>query len=304
MICNSTGKPFACGRCVGCTQKRSNSWAFRCAQQYELAHSSSWITLTYDPGHMPVTPNGLYTLDKKAVPLFLKRLRKAQFGNKGGDIKYLAAGEYGGKRGRPHYHVLLFNADDSLYHDAWGQGDVWIDPRPFSPDSVGYTVGYSMKNKSVFAPRNVTQQHHMPFDPRRGLKVPVRIPLGMDDRQAEFHLFSKGLGLNYLTPQIVDWHLADYTRNYVVMPGGRKSALPRYFADRLYTNTCDVAAKVPVRELQELPMLEQMEKSVKRSQDAHILAYGDLSDWYRASGEGRRQGLLNYQRRAKTRNDF
>lgn len=44
----------------------------------------------------------------------MKRLRK----NTGWRIRYFAAGEYGTKNGRPHYHIVLFGVDfpDKTFH--------------------------------------------------------------------------------------------------------------------------------------------------------------------------------------------
>lgn len=66
-----------------------------------LHEDNSFVTLTYDEEHLP-----LYgSLDKDAVPLFMKRLRKRR------KARYFYCGEYGEREGRPHYHALLFGVD-------------------------------------------------------------------------------------------------------------------------------------------------------------------------------------------------
>lgn len=95
-----------CGKCVGCRLAYSREWANRClleASQYEF----NWfVTLTYDPEHLP--PGG--TLVKKELSDFIKRLRRHweyAYGFQG--IRFYACGEYGSQYMRPHYHVIFFN---------------------------------------------------------------------------------------------------------------------------------------------------------------------------------------------------
>ena len=59
-----------------------------------------------------------------------------------------------------------------------------------------------------------------------------------DDREPTFTFMSKGLGKNYLTPQMRAWHEADLlNRMYCNIPGGKKCSMPRYYKDRIYTES-------------------------------------------------------------------
>jgi len=60
------------------------------------------VTLTYDEGHLPADGS----LDKLAVPRFVRRARKA-----GAVLRYFQCGEYGDREFRPHYHAALFGWD-------------------------------------------------------------------------------------------------------------------------------------------------------------------------------------------------
>lgn len=178
-------------------------------QQEQTASSAHFITLTYDTLHIPITPNGLLTLSKTDVQLFLKRLRKKQCGILPSPIRYYCVGEYGGRTQRPHYHIILFNAELELIQPAWKQGHIYYGK--VSGASVGYTLKYMSKNKKQFR------------------KNPD------DDRHPEFGLMSKGLGLGYLTETMAEWHIADLEqRMYCMLPGGVKIAMPRYYKDKLY----------------------------------------------------------------------
>jgi len=63
-----------------------------------------FITLTYAPEHLPKDKS----IEKRTLQLFIKRLRKHL---KGKEIKFYACGEYGDKKGRPHYHACIFGHD-------------------------------------------------------------------------------------------------------------------------------------------------------------------------------------------------
>lgn len=71
----------------------------RCVHEASLYDANSFVTLTYADEFLP--KGG--TLDRRAFPLFMKRLRKEC-----GSVRYFHAGEYGERTGRPHYHALLF----------------------------------------------------------------------------------------------------------------------------------------------------------------------------------------------------
>ena len=89
-------------------QRYSADWALRCQMELRLHSESCCVTLTYDEEHCPEE------LSRKDTQDFLKRLRK-RFPDK--RIRYFGCGEYGSKRGRPHFHIILFgiNFADKKY---------------------------------------------------------------------------------------------------------------------------------------------------------------------------------------------
>jgi len=113
---------------------------------------NSFVTLTYSD---PAPPQ----LVKEDLQLFFKRLRA-----EGLKFRYFAAGEYGSKTKRPHYHVLFFGQDfrdgsyslgmgdksDNGYYgqpalsNTWGLGHVTI--ARCEPASVFYVAGYALKS--------------------------------------------------------------------------------------------------------------------------------------------------------------
>lgn len=204
-----------CGKCVLCLKRRQNSWAFRLHQETKVSTSACFITLTYETA--PLSQNGYPTLKKKDYQDFMKRLRKTIKNSK---IKYYACGEYGTNTHRPHYHAIMFNLpsrwlkNSELLSNTWGNGH--IDISPCNIATIRYVTKYLMKG-------SFERKH----DTQTGL---------MDDRNPEFSLMSKKMGLNHLTPRMVKY----YTENmisHVTLPGGTLTSLPRYFRDKIFSKT-------------------------------------------------------------------
>lgn len=268
--------PVPCGKCPACLVRRTNNWVFRIMQEERHSVSSLWITLTYDNYHLPISPNGFATLCKRDVQLFFKRYRKA-LGKDHPKIKYYACGEYGSKGQRPHYHLLIINGVDRCLASSWRDsegvqiGDIYIDDRPLNSSAIGYTVGYMNKTK-------ITGRYQR------------------DDRVSEFALMSKKMGLSYLTPEVVAWHKADLSRNYVILPGGVKSALPRYFADRIYSDE-DKEARIGDLEA-------SVRKAAKLKYDDHVRKFGNADGFIKSQNEARHAAVINFQKKANGRLDL
>lgn len=206
-----TGKyyDFPCGKCPNCLKSRVSGWSFRLMKHEQANKSAHFITLTYDTDHVPITPNGFMTLAKRDIQLFMKRLRKMSPKSSVLDkISYYACGEYGGKTNRPHYHLIMYNVDVLKVEKAWNLGAIHVGD--VTGASVGYTLKYMMKEG----------------------KIPMH---ANDDRIKEFQLVSKGIGINYLTPQMQNWHKADLeNRMYVPLTDGKKIRMPRYYKNKIY----------------------------------------------------------------------
>ena len=143
---NDRQVPVPCGKCPACLSRRTSVWTFRLKTQAKNAITSHFITLTYDTRYVPITKRGFLTLEKRDVQLYFKRLRKLH-GPEHTPIKYYLAGEYGSKTFRPHYHIILFNADIELIHKAWDKGEVHIGE--LTEASAAYTAKYINKGKII-----------------------------------------------------------------------------------------------------------------------------------------------------------
>lgn len=196
------GDWLPCGKCLPCRIRKKREWVARL--NYELftyEGRALFVTLTYRDEKLPLTSDGLPTLNKKDLQNFFKRLRK-RLGKNHEKIKYFACGEYGSKmnalqrnskwrspEGRPHYHAIIFGVgleDIPTIKDSWSLDDCadwrWNPVNKSAVgfverDSIGYVAGYVQKK----------------MDKRKGTKTTDI--LGM---QNPFQLSSQGIGYRYI----------------------------------------------------------------------------------------------------------
>lgn len=262
-----------CGKCPPCAKRRVDEWVFRLTTE-EWKHSSAhFITLTYSPEHVPISPMGYMTLTKgngrkqegkkrqeSDWQLFMKRLRR-NLHNEGRKqtIKTYMAGEYGTITKRPHYHAIMFSTNITIndIDKAWQRGSIHLGQ--VSGDSISYTCKY--------------------------LDKPKQIPeWSGDDRVKEYSISSKGMGMNYITPEIIKWHTDDLNRNYIVKEGGHKIALPRIYRQRIYTTQ------------QLLDQRDVIQTAVQQQQQLHEQQYAEESERVKESGKIYRYNKLVKQK--------
>jgi hypothetical protein len=92
-------QPVACRQCWRCRQNRVNDYVARCMAESSTSAHTCVVNLTYAPREDLADK----VLEPRHFQLFIKQLRNA-----GHKVRYLVAGEYGGKKGRAHFHALLF----------------------------------------------------------------------------------------------------------------------------------------------------------------------------------------------------
>lgn len=148
---NARGVPVPCGQCMACRINRQREIVTKALlESYSYPDSTSFITLTYAPEHLPDAehfPGG--NLIKADVQKFIKRLRM----NTKLKLRYLAVGEYGEKSQRAHFHLLMYGIPrDMLEHHvkkAWTLGHSMSVMLPPGDDSginrIKYTAGYTIK---------------------------------------------------------------------------------------------------------------------------------------------------------------
>ena len=164
--------------CMGCKITRANDWAVKahCEMRYQGEQNCFMLNLSYSDKHLPKGR----TLCERDVQLFLKRLRKHYSERK---IRYLYCGEYGTRKGRPHYHMIIFgmriywefcefhhyskgNRDYPMYvhhyiEKLWGKGETFVGRATYQ--SARYIAKYT--TKAVYGPESedVYRNKERPF---------------------------------------------------------------------------------------------------------------------------------------------
>lgn len=148
-----------CGHCWVCKLKRSMQYAIRADLESQCWKEGCFLTLTYSNENLPDGGN----LSREDITLFIKRLRIA-VQRKGGYVSaYFGSAEYGSKRGRAHYHLLLFNwkpedlqyfgksysgmpiYTSSFVSKLWNKGLVWVGS--LTGSSGAYVARYTTKKQ-------------------------------------------------------------------------------------------------------------------------------------------------------------
>jgi len=159
---------LACGRCDLCLSARAKKWAEQCMLEAKLTnlqtHCNLFITLTYADEFLPENNS----LSKNDLSQYLDKLHNLNV-NKKQKIRFFAAGEYGDKSRRPHYHLILFNAPQTwitkswqksgkdylsvlspLLTDIWNKGEIadinLIGDEYHSKDNARYAIKYASQS--------------------------------------------------------------------------------------------------------------------------------------------------------------
>lgn len=197
-----------CGNCIGCIKAHAQAWALRCRLELLQHDKASFTTLTYDEKHKPPT------LSKRHLQLYLKRLRKAT--NK--YIRFFASGEYGERRRRAHYHLLLFgiDPDDPEIQNNWPYG--FTESSIVTPARISYCAGYTDKKAE--------QRYHsaLPYNAVSSDGEPYRYqPPFIQMSRGGRH--GKGIASVAREDYVSSWE-------YYAIKDGHKMAVPRYFKEQ------------------------------------------------------------------------
>lgn len=205
-----------CGHCVACRICRAREWAMRITHESAYWQQAVFLTLTYDNQYLPDN----YTLKKEHLQLFWKRVRKELKNDK---IKYHACGEYGEKKGRPHYHAIVFSNYQYLGQvlaETWHYGYTHIDAVTYN--SARYVAQYIDKKLSGKMAIDAYEKQN---------------------REAPFQVSSNGFGLRYA----IDYE-SDIKASLSTRCKGKDVGLPRYYKKKLQIKPDDLMIKA--RELE------------------------------------------------------
>lgn len=151
------GNIVPCGKCIACRVNHSVEWSIRLSLEAKQWQHVAFVTLTYSDEFLP------NQLDKKALQLFFKRLRRNlddRF------IRYFSCGEYGDTTHRPHYHAIIFGldagnmADRQAVVDSWSFCDEFMFDMsrgnnsgivPACASQMRYVAGYCTKKAAAYS---------------------------------------------------------------------------------------------------------------------------------------------------------
>lgn len=161
MMCSApllllSGQLVACRECWQCKQNRIQDWVGRCIAESKVSEHTHVVTLTYgrDDRYQADHPHA-QILTYSDVQSYLKRLRRQS-----GPLRFFAAGEYGTRKGRAHWHLIVFWKTKDLapnirlgerYVHSGDQGRlIWPDGFSFwedaTPESMQYACKYILKD--------------------------------------------------------------------------------------------------------------------------------------------------------------
>lgn len=147
----------ACRKCNQCRDNYVRDWVGRNVAESKLSAGSTLITLTYGDSN----DLGAATLIYKDVQDYLKRVRKSGY-----EVRFFGVGEYGSKKGRSHWHMLMhwqnrvpnYMEGRTEWRDRWWhKGNVQWDT--FTPQTAAYVCKYLMKDHSRNSPQQVSGPH-------------------------------------------------------------------------------------------------------------------------------------------------
>ena len=204
------GKQAACRKCWQCNGRKVDDWVGRCIAESRTATHTDSISLTYGRDEAGNTDHiRAVVLTYSDVQKFFKKLRFAGY-----KFRYFAVGEYGSRRGRAHWHLVMFwdgkrpdfkNGKEKWMFEPWQHGFTFVEPVVGSDGmnqakAVRYVCKYVQKDNK---------------DPEKNghLSMSKKPPLG--------HEYFQGLAKRYvqqgLAPQTLEYSFPE-----VVDGKGRK----------------------------------------------------------------------------------
>lgn len=133
-----SGLRTPCHQCWQCKENRINDWVGRCIAEMETSVATSVVTLTYGGGDSPESR----FLRKSDITAYLKAWRNA-----GHKVRFFAVGEYGSKKGRAHWHIVLFWQSKMPHREMRKnvQDEMWPHGYSYWDSADGASIRYVMK---------------------------------------------------------------------------------------------------------------------------------------------------------------
>ena len=250
------------------------------------------VTLTYNNEHLP--KDG--TLLIEDVQAFIKKVRKAYPKVK---LKYFGCGEYGEKKARPHYHLILFGMEfeDKVYYkhrtpksrfsNVTEPYPVWRSPTLDKLWNKGRTeIGTVNFKSAAYLARYVLEkvngegkeEHYKRYECDQHGEVIREYEL-----KPEFGIMSRrpGIGAAWF-----EKYINDCRKGFITLDG-QKVTLPRYYR-KLLEKSDEAAAKadkrtrksklLALKKADELSPRRMRDKELIKKQQIQSLKRGNLCD--------------------------
>lgn len=266
-----------CGQCIGCRKKKAREWAIRIVhetkdngQLKDGRYNSCFITLTYDPKHLP--SDGSIRVEH--FQKFMKRLRR-----KFGKMRFFHCGEYGevcrtcGKPrkrslrqkvycrcekfksspGRPHYHAILFGfrfpdeiavkgpRGQQVYYQSeeleriWGKGIC--------------TIGEVTMQSANYVARYITKKINGKLQRLHYINVNSETGEYISDRKPEYITMSRRPGIGKV--HFEKWKDDYYPSDEIVMEGRKIGRPPRYYDYLFNADYPEIFEKIKERRIKD-----------------------------------------------------
>lgn len=203
--------PFKCGKCAECRKQKSREWRIRLTEELRTSFGY-FVTLTFSDEEFEKLEkefgykrnedqNSIATI---ATRRFLERIRKET----GKSMKHWFVTELGEKKDRLHLHGVTFGQETAnLVRKHWKYGNVFIGTF-CNERSINYITKYMLK----------TDIKHRDY--------------------TQIVLASKGIGAGWVERAKNSWRKKNYKEITVptyTFRNGSRSAIPKYYKDKLYT---------------------------------------------------------------------
>lgn len=240
------GRLRNCGRCVACLGRRNAELMTRVrldlrtygqkrwlknkicirndfVENRDYRYTARFIHLTYADDRLP--ENG--SIVKAHLQKYLKRVRERIYEATGvKSIASINAGEYGEKKGRPHYHIFMWRLPEfqglfNILVDCWKKSDDGKNCRI----SVNRIYGNAIKAATYCAG----------YSTKGSRKYDRRADESADDyirrtgREPPFVSWSHGIGLEYLEEN----EKMLLKNGFIITDEGKRLAFPRYYRKKL-----------------------------------------------------------------------
>ncbi|AXH77151.1 MAG: replication initiator protein [Microviridae sp.] len=208
--------PIPCGRCMECKKQKYNEWRIRIIEELKHDKDALFVTLTLSTQSLKDLVKDIhktrpdlygYDLDNAIATTATKRfLDRIKHSKRAKSVKHWLVTELGhGETEHLHLHGFLWTADKTLL-DRWNYGMTWVGSYA-TGKTASYVTKYILK----------TDNTHREYKPII-LCSPGIGKAYLDTRRAKEHRYKPG-----------------ETREQYVAPNGQRSALPKYYRQKIYT---------------------------------------------------------------------